>query len=80
MYFNCIRFNPKLFAEAKAKILIKHWTQSNETNVLSMLTYSIFICLCLWCHEEYEAKDSVEVEWFMLTGVAQEWSLARGGE
>ena len=32
------------------------------------------------CHEEYEAKDSVEVEWFMLTGVAQEWSLVRGGE
>ena len=32
------------------------------------------------CHEEYEAKDSVEVDWFMLTGVAQEWSLVRGGE
>ena len=79
MYFNCIRFNPKLFAEAKAKILNIGHSQMKQ-NFLSMLTYSIFICLCLWCHEEYEAKDSVEVEWFMLTGVAQEWSLARGGE
>ena len=78
MYFNCIRFNPKLFAEAKAKILnIGH---SQMKQMFSQCLPIQYLFVCGVCHEEYEAKDSVEVEWFMLTGVAQEWSLVRGGE
>ena len=52
--------------------------RTGSSSIVKYLPFQ-YLFVCGVCHEEYEAKASVEVDWFMLTGVAQEWSLVRGG-